>query len=66
MCVCVCVCVCVCTHSRTSLNYNASIQNLYPAHPTLPLNALLIQNIKNYLLERSRPSHHLVLESNQY
>ena len=33
---------------------------------TLPLNALLIQNIKNCLLERSQLSHHLVLESNQY
>ena len=49
-------------------HYNGLNQTkpINPVHPTLPLNALLIQNIKNCLLERSQLSHHLVLESNQY
>ena len=48
----------------TKLQYTPARPN--PAHPTLPLNALLIRNLKKCLAERSQPSHHLVLESNHY
>ena len=42
------------------------LQNFNPAHPTLHLNALFFQNIKNVLQEKNQPFPLLVLGSNHY